>query len=192
MLTNTLFILRLVYFPPRIIGKCLIFLNSYSSLTPLTSRLIGWSYFWTRVVLIWTHIIQKEHCMTHVVMCPFSPIGWGSVVSLWSKPTSKLKWVQDSIRFDSPGLNSFWRETEDIQDCPHIVKTWADVGNDAFTPGDCHGSNISILSKSVLMWFCKWPIQLSYHPITFVVSATKLLNDLHSVNKWPGISNWQF
>jgi hypothetical protein len=48
---------------------------------------------------------------------------------------------------------SFWLKMEDKKGCPRAVKPWTDVGNDALTPGDCHGSNNSILSKSGLMCF---------------------------------------
>jgi hypothetical protein len=57
----------------------------------------------------------------------------------------------------------FFLKTEDRKGCPRPVKVWIDVilvGNDAFTTGDCHGSNSLIVSKCGFMWCCKWPVQL--------------------------------
>jgi hypothetical protein len=89
ILVNTLFILHLIYVLQRIIGKCLIFLCSYSSLISFASRVMSWSSFWTCVVFTGSHIIFKEHCMTPVVVTFLSLLVdsfkslWVSVVSLW-------------------------------------------------------------------------------------------------------------
>jgi len=65
-------------------------------------------------------------------------------VLLWSKhrlePSSKIERVQDLYYFD--GDRTFLPLTE---------KTWTGVGNNAFVPGDCHGSNNSVFSKSGLV-----------------------------------------
>jgi hypothetical protein len=81
--------------------------------------------------------------VTYLSHCGFT------VVSLWSepkpKPGSKKKLVQDSCCFDGK---------QTIDQAARAEKTWTYVGN-AFTTSECHGSNILILSKSGLMWFCK-------------------------------------
>lgn len=67
---------------------------------------------------------------------------------------------------------SFSRQTDNTQVCLRAVKAWNDVvivGNDAFTPGDCHGGYNSFISESGLMWFkmtdtvlCRFCPQLLY------------------------------
>lgn len=57
-------------------------------------------------------------------------------------------------------LMSFSWKTEDRKCCPWAVKTWTNMGNDVFTPGVCHSSNNTVVSKSGLTWFYKLPIQL--------------------------------
>jgi hypothetical protein len=48
-------------------------------------------------------------------------------------------------------------DKQTTDDCPREVTAWNAAvlaGNDAFTPGDCHGNN-SLIGKLDLMWFCK-------------------------------------
>jgi hypothetical protein len=56
----------------------------------------------------------------------------------------------------SLGHTSFYWETDYRQGFPQAPQAWTDVilvGIDAFAPFDRHGTNISIISKSELMWF---------------------------------------
>jgi hypothetical protein len=60
-------------------------------------------------------------------------------VSLWSQPSRKID--------TSLGLTSFLQERGDRYGCPRAVKTPSDVGNEAFTPADCHDNKRSVLSE---------------------------------------------